>query len=179
MLQCWLYINIGVQTTAYEWYECIMRLHLTAERWITACSSGHLRFSEHGIGMQDKIWCNGWDCRLTLLWQWLVLRNCVFLTRAFNTICSSYTVGIGHWGKSDVDSLGFVKNFRGSRYVVGGSLPVSDWAAEQRLQFGFSLFELSWWKSVHTIYLKIWVFGGPNIPVSQNVVNSDWEALWI
>jgi len=55
-----------------------MRHHLTAERRITACSSGQLRFSEHWVGMQDTIWCNSWDCRLALLWQLLVLAETAF-----------------------------------------------------------------------------------------------------
>jgi len=58
-------------------------------------------------------------------------------------------------------------------------LPVTDWTPEQRLPFRFSLFELSRWKSVHIIIFKILFFRGPNIQVSQNVVNSALEASWI
>jgi len=50
-----------------------MRLHLTAESRIPACSPGPLRCSEHWTGMQDSIQYTGWDCRLALLWQLLVL----------------------------------------------------------------------------------------------------------
>jgi len=83
------------------------------------------------------------------------LRNCHFLTRAFVTIWSSCTLGIGRWRKSDIHCSWVVTYFRCSRYVVGGSMPVTDWAAEQRLPFRFHLFELSWWKLVHTIYFRI------------------------
>jgi hypothetical protein len=55
---------------------------------------------------------------------------------------------------------------------MGGSLWVTNRAAEHRLAFRFNLFELSLWKSVYTIYFQIRVFGGPNIQVSQNVVKS-------
>jgi hypothetical protein len=102
-----------------------------------------------------------------------------FLNSSFVTICSSCTLGIGRWRKSDIDCVWFVMNFRRSRHVVGRSLPVTDWAAGQRLPFRFNLFELSWWKSVHIIYFMIRWFGGPNIQVSQNVVKSALEVLWI
>jgi hypothetical protein len=61
----------------------------------------------------------------------------------------------------------------------GRELPVTDQAAEQRLAIRLYHFELSRWKSVHTSYFTIWVFEGPNIEVSQNVVRSGLEEFWI
>jgi len=108
------------------------------------------------IELARGIQSNSCNCRLALLWQLNgTPRNCLLFTQAFITICSSCTLGIGRWRKSDIVWLWFVTNFRRSRYAVGGSLPVTDWAAEQRLPFRFYLFELSWWKSVHIIYFKI------------------------
>ena len=108
------------------------------------------------IELAPRIQSNSCDWRLTLLWELTcTLRNCLFFTRAFITICSSWTLGIGCWQKSDIVCLWCVMNFRGSRYAVGGSLLVTDWAAEQRLASSFYLFELFWWKSVHMIYFKI------------------------
>jgi len=40
------------------------------------------------------------------------LRNCLFSTRAFITICSACTLGIGSWRKSDIICLWFVMKFR-------------------------------------------------------------------
>jgi len=65
------------------------------------------------------------------------------------------------------------------RELQGGSLLVTYWAAEQRLAFRFYLFKLSWWKSVHTIYFNIQLFGCPIIQVDQDVVKSALEPLWI
>jgi hypothetical protein len=118
------------------------------------------------------------QARLTLTIT-CTLRNCIFLTRAFVMICSSFTLEIGRWRKSDIHCLWFVTNFRLSRHVVGGSFPVTDWAAELGLPFRFYLFELCWWKSVHTMYFQTRRFGGRNIHISQNVVKSALEALWI
>ena len=101
------------------------------------------------------------------------LRNCVVLTRAFIKICSSCTLGIGRWRKNKYHL------FMICRELQGGSLLVTYWAAEQRLAFRFYLFKLSWWKSVHTIYFNIQLFGCPIIQVDQNVVKSALEPLWI
>jgi len=155
-----------------------MRLHLPAERRITACSSSRLRCSQHWISSQDTIYCLRLQARLTFT-DTCTLRNCLFFTRAFITISSSCSLGIGRWQKSDIVCSWFATNLRHSRYKVGGSLPVTDRSAEQRLAFRLYLFELSWWKSVHTIYFEIRVFGGPNIQVSHNVVKSALDELWI
>jgi len=63
------------------------------------------------------------------------LRNCVFLTRAFITICTSCTCGIGCWRKSDIICLWFVTNFRRelashwlSRWAETGLANLSLWA---------------------------------------------------
>jgi len=61
----------------------------------------------------------------------------------------------------------------------GRSLPGTVWAAEQGLPFRFYLFELSWWKSVDIIDFEIWFFSSPNILVSQTVVKSALEVVWI
>jgi len=155
-----------------------MRLHLTSERWITACSSNQFRCSKYWIGTQDTIQWLRFQARLTLT-VICTLRICVFITRAFITICSSCTLGIGPWQKSNFVCWWFVTKFSRSRYVEGGSLPVIYRTAEQSLAFRFYPFELSWWKSVQTIYFKIQGFGGPNIQVSQNVVKSASEAFRI
>jgi hypothetical protein len=68
-------------------------------------------------------------------------------------------------------------NFRGSRYEVGRNLAVTNRAAELRLALRFYLFELSRWKSVNIIHFKIEVFSGPNIQVSENVVQSVLEVV--
>ena len=104
--------------------------------------------------MQDTIqWLRLQVCvTLTVTYT---LRNCLFFTRAFIRIRSSCTLGIRDWWKSDVVCLWFVTNFRCSTYAVGRGLPVADWAAELRLPLRMYLFELSWWKSVHTIHYKI------------------------
>jgi len=62
-----------------------MRLHLTAERRITACSSSWLRCSEPWIGMQDSTQYTGWDCSLALLWQLLVLSETAFSKLEFSS----------------------------------------------------------------------------------------------
>jgi hypothetical protein len=48
----------------------------------------------------------------------MYFRNCLFFTRAFIKICSSCTLGIGRWRKSDIVCSWFVTNFRRSRYAL-------------------------------------------------------------
>ena len=128
--------------------------------------------------MQDTIYWLWLQACLTLTVTW-TLKNCRFFTPTFITICSSCTLGIGLRQKSDIVCLWFVTKSRHPRYMVGGILAVTDWATEWRPALRFYLFELCWWKSVHTIYFKIRVFGSPNIQLSQNVVESALEVLWM
>ena len=134
----------------------------------TWCDSGKMRNSmqcrpfevQQALNRREGLNLMQWlglQARLTLTIT-CTLRNCHFLTRAFVTICSSCTLGIGLWRKLDIVCSWFATILWRSRYAVGGSLRVTDQASEQRLEFRFYLFELSWWKSVHTIYSKIRFF---------------------
>jgi len=120
----------------------------------------------------DRMQWLGLEARLTLTVTCTV-RNYIVLTPAFITICSSCTLGIRLWRKSDIICLRFVTN---CRLELAGHW-LHRWA-----ETGICIlhpFELSWWKSVHTIHFKIRFFRGPNIQVSQNVVKSTLEAFWI
>jgi hypothetical protein len=101
------------------------------------------------------------------------LRNWVVLSRAFITMCSWCTLGIGLWRNLDIICLWFVTNFR---WELAGQQ--FSRRAETGIQIP-SLFELSRWKWVHTIYSKTRYFGGPNTQVRKNVVKSALEAFWI
>jgi len=114
----------------------------------------------------------GLQARLTLTFTW-TLRNWVVPTRAFITIWSWSNLGIGRWRKLDIVCVWFVTKF--GRELASHRL--SRWA-ESGIQILY-IFELSWWKSVHIIYFKIQVFGGPNTQLSQNVVKSAVEVFWI
>jgi len=144
-----------------------MRLQLPAERWIPACSSGQLWCSEHWVSIlvQDSIQCNGWDCRLALLWQLLVHSEIAFskleLASRF-VLHALWGLDIGGYQISSVYDLSRTSGMRWAGDCRSPIEPlgrdwqsVTNWAAEQRLSFRFYIFELSWWKSVHIIYFKI------------------------
>jgi len=83
---------------------------------------------------------------------------------------------------SDIVCLSFVMNFSGSRYMVPGSLLVTDPATMHSLAFRFYLFELSCRQSVHIIYFRIALFSRPKhsrwLKCSwvciRSVVNLNW-----
>jgi len=180
MLQCWLNINIGFRalhindmdaSLGFIWQQKDESQHAVPANWGAA-----------SIELASKIPSNvmagivGARLTLTVI---RTLRNCLFVTQAFITICFSSTLGIGRLRTWAIVCVWCVTNFMRSRYAAGRSLPVTDWAAEQRLLSRFYSSGLTWWKSVHIIYFNIQVFGGPNIQGSQNVAKSALQPLWI
>jgi len=161
MLQCWLNMNIGVQSTAYERYG--IRYEASSDRGKTNHSMqirpiAVQRALNRHAGLNPMQWL-GLQARHTLTVT-STLRNCVVLSRVFITIRLLYTFGMGHWRKSDIVCIWFVTNFR--REFAGHRL--SCWA-ETGFQILY-LFKLSWRKLVHIMYFEIWGFRGPNIQVS-------------
>jgi len=113
--------------------EYVMRLHLTVERKITACSSGQLRSSEHWIGMLDSIWCNGRDCRLAWLWQLLVLSQNALYELKLSSQFDLYTLlGLKVGGNQISSEYNYSRTW-------GRSLAVTDPATEARLTFRFRI----------------------------------------
>jgi hypothetical protein len=174
MLQSWLNMNIGVQSSAKERYGI---RHETSAN----CGNTNHSMQFRTIEVQrvlnrhaefNPMQCLGLQPHPTLTVT-CTLRNCVVLTRAFITIWSLCTLGIGCWRKSDIVCLWFVTNFRWELACHW----LSGWA-ETGIQI-LNVFELSWWKSVLTIHFKIREFGGPNIHVTDNAFKTVLEAFWI
>jgi hypothetical protein len=167
-------MNIGVQSSASERY----RIHHEA-----SCDSRKTNTSMQFWPMEVQRALNNHAGFNLIYWLWLQVHptltvtctfsDCIGLTRAFITIWSLCTPRIGSWGKSDIVWIWFVTNFRWELACHW----LSRWA-ETGIQILY-LFNVSWWKWVHTIYFEMWVFGGPNIKVSQNVVESALEGIWI
>jgi len=156
-----------------------MRLHLTAERPITACSSGQLWCSEHWIGMQDSIFCNGWDCRLALLWMLLVLSETAFSKHELSSrFILEAVLGLDIGGNQissvyDLARTSGIQDIRWARACWSLIEPLS-WVWHS-YSISSSSLDGNWF----IIYIEIQVLGGPNIQVSENVVKSALEVLWI
>jgi hypothetical protein len=165
MLQCWLNMNIGVQSCASERYRLCHE---------PVSVSGKMNYSmqfrpievqqalNRHVEFNLKEWLGLQAC-LTLTVT-CTLRNSIFLTQAFITIWSLFTLRIFGCRNSDIVSLWYFMNIR---HELAGHRVNS--SAETVIQI-LNVFELSWWKSVDTIHFKVQVFGGPNIQVSQYVV---------
>jgi len=156
-----------------------MRFYLTAERPITGWSSGQLRWSEHWIGIQNSIQCNASDCRLALLWQLLVHSETAFskLELSSQNVLHAdlgFDIG-GNQISSDYDlsQTSGVHDMQRERACWSLIEPLS------RVWLLDSKFSSSLDGNRFIIYIKILVFGGPNIQVRQNVVKYALKLLWI
>jgi hypothetical protein len=159
MQQCWLNLNLGVQSRAEKRYGILHEASSDSRKM-----NNSMQFWP--IEVQRAL---NWHAGFNLM-QWLGLQTCHTLTVtftlrnydlrtwAFITICSSYSLGIGRGRKLNIVCSWFVKNLR--RELVSHQL--SRWA-EIGIQIPY-LFELSWWKSVHTIHFEIWIFRLPKHP---------------
>jgi len=156
-----------------------MRLHLTAERPIAACSSGQLWCSEHWIGMQDSINCNGWDCRIALLWLLLVLSETDFSKHELSSrfvLEALLRLDIGGNQISCVYDLGRTAGIQDIWCATACWSPIGPFSW---VWHSYSISSSSLDGNRFIIHIKIQVFGGPNIQVSENVVKSALEVLWI
>jgi hypothetical protein len=101
------------------------------------------------------------------------LRDCIVLTRAVITICSSCTLWIGRW-RNEISAVYALS------LTLRGSLPVTDWAAQEKLALTICISSSCHDGNLFTrTILRYRFFGGPNIQVSQNTVKSGLGAFWI
>jgi len=108
------------------------------------------------------------------------VRNWIVLTRAFILICSSCTLEIGSWRKSDIVCLWFVTNFRWepaghrlSRWVETGIQILCLWALLMEIS-SHSLFQdTSFWRPKLTSYSKGSYVCIRNV-VNQNMIKQGW-----
>jgi len=120
------------------------------------------------------------DILLMLLWQLLVLSETAISYLELSSWFVRYALLGLNVGRNQISSVYGLSWTYGSQYTGwAGACPVTECTAEQTLPFRLYPFELCWWTSVQIIFFKIWFFGSPNIQISQNVVRSAFEALWI